>query len=250
MITAARNLRADMKADPKMALGGKLYIRGKAYPVALANADTIHKLANVTLEYIDGSAPSLKSAAMRSTSEFDLLLEIPAAQAEVQRKRLEKEQEQLRKVIASSERQLNDEKFLGPAPDARGSRHRFHPEQAGRVRIAVRQESRRAGGARGVMHPEIEDALSRALAEDIGAGDVTSEACIPAGADGAPAGISRASRRFWRASGCWKRFSGCGAGWIRFEPLKRDGGPRRRWRGDRTGARVAHGRCSSASASR
>jgi valyl-tRNA synthetase len=116
VITAARNLRADMKADPKTPLGGKLYIRGKAYPVALVNADTIHKLANVTLEYIDGSAPSLKSAAMRSTSEFDLLLEIPAAQAEVQRKRLEKEQEQLQKVIASSQRQLTDEKFLGRAP--------------------------------------------------------------------------------------------------------------------------------------
>jgi len=31
------------------------------------------------------------------------------------------------------------------------------------------------------MHPEIEDAVERALREDIGAGDVTSEACIPAG---------------------------------------------------------------------
>lgn len=30
-----------------------------------------------------------------------------------------------------------------------------------------------------MMHPEIEDAVDRALAEDIGAGDVTSEACIP-----------------------------------------------------------------------
>ncbi len=29
------------------------------------------------------------------------------------------------------------------------------------------------------MHPEIEDAIDRALAEDIGAGDVTSEACVP-----------------------------------------------------------------------
>ena len=31
-----------------------------------------------------------------------------------------------------------------------------------------------------VSHPEIVDAVRRALEEDIGAGDVTSEACIPA----------------------------------------------------------------------
>lgn len=31
------------------------------------------------------------------------------------------------------------------------------------------------------MHPEIEDAIRRALDEDIGAGDVTSEACVPPG---------------------------------------------------------------------
>ena len=32
-----------------------------------------------------------------------------------------------------------------------------------------------------VSHPEIVDAVRRALDEDIGPGDVTSEACIPAG---------------------------------------------------------------------
>src|SRR6059036_3090119 len=32
-----------------------------------------------------------------------------------------------------------------------------------------------------LSHPEIVDAVRRALEEDIGAGDVTSEACIPAG---------------------------------------------------------------------
>jgi len=31
-------------------------------------------------------------------------------------------------------------------------------------------------------HPEISDAIRRALAEDIGTGDVTTEACVPAGA--------------------------------------------------------------------
>src|SRR6202021_2516602 len=30
------------------------------------------------------------------------------------------------------------------------------------------------------MHPEVLDAVHRALAEDIGSGDVTSQACVPA----------------------------------------------------------------------
>ncbi len=30
-------------------------------------------------------------------------------------------------------------------------------------------------------HPEVREAVRRALAEDIGSGDVTSEACVPAG---------------------------------------------------------------------
>jgi len=114
IITAARNLRADMKADPRQQLRGVLYVRGESHRVASENAEVIEKLANLKLEFRSGSAP--KSAAMRSAGEFDLVLEIPAAQLDAQRKRLEKERDQLDKVIASSKRQLADEKFLGRAP--------------------------------------------------------------------------------------------------------------------------------------
>jgi valyl-tRNA synthetase len=53
---------------------------------------------------------------MASTPEFDLALNVPAAQLEAQRKRLVKEKEQLEKNIANSRRQLGDETFLGRAP--------------------------------------------------------------------------------------------------------------------------------------
>jgi valyl-tRNA synthetase len=53
----------------------------------------------------------------RSTSGFDLVLDVPAAQAEILRKRLEKENEQLEKNIANSNRQLADETFLARAPE-------------------------------------------------------------------------------------------------------------------------------------
>ena len=53
---------------------------------------------------------------MRSTPLFDLVLDVPEVQVEAQRKRLEKEKEQLEKHIANSERQLGDQAFLGRAP--------------------------------------------------------------------------------------------------------------------------------------
>ena len=52
----------------------------------------------------------------RSTAEFDLVLQLPTAQGEAQRKRLEKEREQLLKIIENSRRQLNDQTFLSKAP--------------------------------------------------------------------------------------------------------------------------------------
>ena len=115
MISAARTLKAEMKADPKQELDGVLYAQGEAHAVALANAEAIRKLAMVNLELKNEKAPKLEGAT-KSGLQFDLLLQVPAGQADAQRKRLEKEIEQLEKVIGNTERQLGDEKFLGKAP--------------------------------------------------------------------------------------------------------------------------------------
>jgi valyl-tRNA synthetase len=53
---------------------------------------------------------------MRSTAEFDLVLELPPSQQDAQRKRLEKDREQLSKNIANSKRQLSDDTFVSKAP--------------------------------------------------------------------------------------------------------------------------------------
>jgi valyl-tRNA synthetase len=82
--------------------------------VAQKHASQIQELAHVTLQFHSGAAP--KAAAMRSTAEFDLVLQLPTAQGEAQRKRLEKEREQFLKIIESSRRQLNDQIFLSKAP--------------------------------------------------------------------------------------------------------------------------------------
>ncbi len=115
IIVTARNLRAEMKVDPKQALTGKLYCRPESLGIAQSNLEAIARLALVKVEALAGEAPKAEGA-VRKTPAFDLLLEVPREQAEAQRKRVEKEIEQLEKVIANSERQLGDEKFLAKAP--------------------------------------------------------------------------------------------------------------------------------------
>ena len=116
IVTAARNLRSELKLDPKAELDADLYSAGRALPVARDHAEAVAKMAGVRLRLHEGHAPRI-GGAMRATPEFDLALEVPAAQMEAMRKRLAKEIEQLDKNIANSRRQLTDDTFLGRAPD-------------------------------------------------------------------------------------------------------------------------------------
>lgn len=104
IVTAARNLRAELSIDPKLPLEGKISRD--------VDAATVQRLCGVT--FVKTEVP--KSGAVRSTPEFDLSINVPAVQQEAQRKRLEKEKEQLLKNIANSKRQLTDDVFLSKAP--------------------------------------------------------------------------------------------------------------------------------------
>src|SRR6266404_6449290 len=108
IVTAARVLRAEHKVDKKQVLTGVLYSQ------RATQIDAIQRLANVQLEVIAGPAPKLEGA-VRSTPDFDLLLHMPEAAG--QKERLEKENEQLEKLIANSARQLENEEFLKKAPE-------------------------------------------------------------------------------------------------------------------------------------
>jgi valyl-tRNA synthetase len=104
VVRAARNLRADLGMDPKMPLAGRINIE--------IDAEVVRRLSGVT--FAQGDVP--KSGAVRSTPAFDLSIDVPAGQLEAQKKRVEKELDQLRKNIANSKRQLSDEVFLSKAP--------------------------------------------------------------------------------------------------------------------------------------
>ncbi len=117
IITAARNLRAEMKADPRQPLDGTLYSDTAALELARTHAEVVHKLAGVKLELAAGAA-ARGEGAVHSSPDFELVLRLPLAQAGAQRKRLEKQIEQLEKLVAGSRRQLDDPTFLGRAPAA------------------------------------------------------------------------------------------------------------------------------------
>ncbi len=114
IVTMARTLRTESKLDPKLQLDATLYSRTPALELARRHAVAIQRLANVKLEFHADAAP--RSAAIRSTAQFDLVLHVPKAQEDAQRKRMEKDREQLQKNIANSERQLGDDSFLSKAP--------------------------------------------------------------------------------------------------------------------------------------
>ncbi len=107
IVTAARALRADYKIDKKPLLTGVLYCK---QPLHL---DAIERLANVKLTVETGAVPKLEGA-VRSTPDFDLVLELPKAAN--QRERLLKENIELEKVIANSNRQLSNEDIISKMP--------------------------------------------------------------------------------------------------------------------------------------
>jgi valyl-tRNA synthetase len=116
IIGAVRDLRADMKLDPRSPVSGAIHARGLAHEVASAYAGAIRQIAKVDLEFRQDGVLQTKGAAIRSTHEFDLALEVPQARTGAHRARMEKEKEQLDKVIANSRRQLSDDTFTSKAP--------------------------------------------------------------------------------------------------------------------------------------
>jgi valyl-tRNA synthetase len=139
IVTEARAARAEMKVDPKLMLDGVLYLHSAAPDLVQKHDAAIQKLANVKFEFRQGTA----STANRSTSEFDLMLNVPQSQSADQRKRLEKERQQLEKNIDNSRRQLADPVFLGRAPShvvgSLSQKLAWYEAQLEKIRTALEQ---------------------------------------------------------------------------------------------------------------
>jgi valyl-tRNA synthetase len=119
IITAARNIRAEMKLDQKAKLPAQI---GPATPAVQATVEgsleTVSRLAN--LSAVSFAKPPFDSTKgiVRSTKDFELFIPYEAAfdvQAEVAR--LRKEVDRLTKDIASKQSRLADETFRSRAPE-------------------------------------------------------------------------------------------------------------------------------------
>ena len=122
VVTAARELRADNKLDPKATIDAALYLES-VQPFASEDLAAIGALAKLNISQQAGKLIETKGL-IRSAPEFDLVLhaEPPAAKQNGNvggdtRARLIKDNDFLQKQIDSSNRQLGDETFLSRAPE-------------------------------------------------------------------------------------------------------------------------------------
>jgi len=117
VVTTVRNIRAELKLDPKKKIAAELSSQdAAARELVSGNLEAIRRLAALS-ELKVGSQLLGGDGMIRTTAEFDLRVpfaEIVDPQAEIAR--LKKEIEGLQKAIASKERQLGDETFRSRAP--------------------------------------------------------------------------------------------------------------------------------------
>ncbi|HTS10516.1 MAG TPA: valine--tRNA ligase [Candidatus Limnocylindrales bacterium] len=118
IIIAARNMRAEMKLDPKRKVAAELSSQEpKVRALVEGNLDPVLRLANLSGLQISSQRLDGAGAAIRSTARFDLRIaygETVDKPAEIAR--LRKEIERLDKDIESKEKRLADETFRSKAP--------------------------------------------------------------------------------------------------------------------------------------
>jgi valyl-tRNA synthetase len=119
IITAVRNIRAELKLDPKKKVAAELSVADGAIRASLeTNRDAIVRLGMLTDLSIGDKRLSQTGGAVRSSAQFDLRIEYAeTVDAGAERAKITKELEGLSKAIASKEKQLGDETFRSRAPE-------------------------------------------------------------------------------------------------------------------------------------
>ncbi len=122
LITAARNIRAELKIDPKVRIGARLSTSPQAWQIVIApNIDTINRLAvlsTLKLQPHEELPFDASKGSTRTTRDFDLFIPYDAAfdmKAEVAR--LRKDRERLSRDIESKQLRLEDQAFRSRAPE-------------------------------------------------------------------------------------------------------------------------------------
>jgi valyl-tRNA synthetase len=119
IITAVRNLRAELKLDPKQKVAAELSVTDTTTRAFVeAERDGIIRLGMLTDLKIGGLQVAQPGGAVRSSAKFDLRVEYTeTVDATAERAKISKELLGLGKAIASKEKQLGDETFRSRAPE-------------------------------------------------------------------------------------------------------------------------------------
>ncbi len=119
IVVAARNIRAELKLDPKRKVPAELFATGPMRRnLVQENLDAILRLASLSELRIMAGHLDAAGGAVRSTAAFDLRIAYGEAidkKAEVAR--LQKEIDRLAKDIESKQKRLADENFTSKAPE-------------------------------------------------------------------------------------------------------------------------------------
>jgi valyl-tRNA synthetase len=119
LIVSVRNLRAELKVEPKVKVPIEVFTHEPEIRVMLENnlgAVLLDRPANVEkITFAERSLEKLPGA--RSTSRFDVhVVYEKKIDVAAERQRLTKELEKIEKQLASAQARLGDEQFLGKAP--------------------------------------------------------------------------------------------------------------------------------------
>jgi valyl-tRNA synthetase len=118
IITAARNIRAELKIDPKKTIVADLSSADGAFvELVRQNLDPILRLASLSALNLSSGRLDSKGGLMRSTAQFDLRIaygEGVDKQAEINK--IKKDRERLGKDIESKRARLADDNFRSKAP--------------------------------------------------------------------------------------------------------------------------------------
>ncbi len=120
IIVALRNIRAEMKLDPKKKVPAVIFAIDQLRREAIGRSRSeIVRLAALTELEISEKPLALQGGGIRTTSDYDVGIRYAAETVDIAAEiaRLRKEIEGLEKAIASKEKQLGNEVFCSRAPE-------------------------------------------------------------------------------------------------------------------------------------
>jgi valyl-tRNA synthetase len=116
LIVAVRNIRAEIKVEPKQKLKIEVFAAAEIQSLLQANYAAIERQANVeSLRFVEASLAQASNA--RSTARFEVRVDFERqVDVAAETERLTREIAQLEKYIAVADKQLGNESFLRKAP--------------------------------------------------------------------------------------------------------------------------------------